>query len=260
MRNESVVGSVDETMWKSRNSDQGRRDRTLPDRDTPVEISGKHFVTGATITPPFPEELETAVFGMGCFWGAEREFWLTDGVRATAVGYAGGTTTNPTYEDVCSGRTGHTEAVLVVYDPAVVSFGALLKRFWEAHDPTQGMRQGPDRGSQYRSAIYTTTPAQQAEALSSRDRYGAELATAGFGEITTEILPATDFFYAEEYHQQYLARNLARGGIDLQEYYFGPVPPPAHPTAAEGYCGMEPTGVSCPIGLPVDAPDTKATT
>ena len=196
-----------------------RPEATAPSRieNTPIEISGRHFVTGAAITPPFPEGLETVLFGMGCFWGAEREFWLTDGVVATAVGYAGGTTRNPSYEDVCSGRTGHTEAVLVVYDPTVVSFGALLKRFWEAHDPTQGMRQGPDRGSQYRSAIYTTTPAQQAEALASRDRYGADLAAAGFGEITTEIQPATDFFYAEEYHQQYLARNLARGGIDPKD-------------------------------------------
>ena len=260
MRNESGVGSVDDIMWKSRNTDPDRSDRGLPDRDTPIEISGRHFITGAAITPPFPEGSETVVFGMGCFWGAEREFWLTDGVVATAVGYAGGATKNPSYEDVCSGRTGHTEAVLVVYDPTVVSFGALLKRFWEAHDPTQGMRQGPDRGSQYRSAIYTTTPLQQTEALSSRDRYGENLVAAGFGEITTEIQPATDFFYAEEYHQQYLARNLARSGIDPKDFYFGAVAPPTHPIAAEGYCGMQPTGVACPIGLHVDAQDTTATT
>jgi peptide-methionine (S)-S-oxide reductase len=150
--------------------------------------------------------------------------------------------------------------VLVVYDPKVVSFGRLLKRFWEAHDPTQGMRQGPDRGSQYRSAIYTTTPSQQAEALASGERYGEVLGAAGFGDITTEILPAGDFFYAEEYHQQYLARNLARAGIDPAGFYFGAVAPPAHPSAAEGYCGMQPTGVSCPIGLQVNAPDTQATT
>jgi peptide-methionine (S)-S-oxide reductase len=247
-------------MWKSRNTDYARNDRSLPDRESPIEISGRHFVTGAAITPPFPEGSETVLFGMGCFWGAERKFWLTDGVVATAVGYAGGTTKNPSYEDVCSGRTGHTEAVLVVFDPKIVSFGALLKRFWEAHDPTQGMRQGPDRGTQYRSAIYTTTAAQQTEALISRDRYGADLAAAGFGEITTEIQPATGFFYAEEYHQQYLARNLARSGIDPEEFYFGEVEPPAHPIAAEGYCGMQPTGVACPIGLHVDGRDTTTTT
>lgn len=242
-------------MWRSHNNSQSRTDRTLPDRDTPIGISGTHFVTGARITPPFPEGSQTVYFGMGCFWGAEREFWLTEGVVATAVGYAGGTTRNPSYEDVCSGRTGHTEAVLVVHDPKVVSFGSLLKRFWEAHDPTQGMRQGPDRGSQYRSAIYTTTEAQLVEALASRDRYAADLAAAGFGDITTEIVPAGDFFYAEEYHQQYLARNLARGGIDPKAFYFGEVAPPAHPIAAEGYCGMQPTGVACPIGLQVEAPD-----
>jgi peptide-methionine (S)-S-oxide reductase len=149
--------------------------------------------------------------------------------------------------------------VLVVYDPRVVSFESLLKRFWEAHDPTQGMRQGPDRGSQYRSAIYTTTATQQAEALTSREQYGTDLASAGFGEITTEIRPETDFFYAEEYHQQYLARNLARGGIDPNSFYFGATAPPAHPIAAEGYCGMQPTGVACPIGLQVDASDAAAT-
>jgi len=238
-------------MWTSRNTNEPRTDRILPDRDTTVAISGKHFITGAPMVPPFPKRLETVYFGMGCFWGAEREFWLTDGVFTTAAGYAGGTTKNPSYEDICSGRTGHTEAVLVVYDPAVVSFAALLKRFWEAHDPTQGMRQGPDRGSQYRSAIYTTTEAQQAEALASRDRYAANLAAAGYGDITTEIAPAADFFYAEEYHQQYLARNLARNGIDPQTFYFGEVAPPAHPIAAEGYCGMQPTGIACPIGLGV---------
>lgn len=238
-------------MWNTRNTNELPADRILPDRDAAIEISGRHFVTGAPMVPPFPKGLEIVYFGMGCFWGAEREFWLADGVFATAVGYAGGTTKNPSYEDVCSGRTGHTEAVLVVYDPAVVPFAALLKRFWEAHDPTQGMRQGPDRGSQYRSAIYTTTAAQQTEALASRDRYAADLAAAGFGDITTEITPAADFFYAEEYHQQYLARNLARGGLDPKTFYFGEVAPPAHPIAAEGYCGMQPTGIACPIGLGV---------
>ena len=229
-------------------------ERMLPDRNAPIEIGGTHFVTGATMTPPFPDGLETAYFGMGCFWGAERVFWVIDGVFSTAVGYAGGTTAHPSYEDVCSGRTGHTEAVMVVFDPEVVSYDDLLKRFWEAHDPTQGMRQGPDRGSQYRSAIYTTTDAQHAAAVASRDRYANELASAGFGAITTEIEPASEFFYAEEYHQQYLARNLARAGGDLQAFYFGESPPPSHPTAAEGYCGMEPTGVACPIGLDVEAP------
>lgn len=243
-------------MWKSRTNDDPDTDRTLPDREPSVEISGTHFVSGAPMKAPFPEGLETVYFGMGCFWGAERQFWLVDGVFTTAVGYAGGTTAHPTYEAVCTGRTGHTEAVLVVFDPEVVSFGALLKRFWEAHDPTQGMRQGPDRGSQYRSAIYTTTDSQQREAMASRDRYAADLAAAGFGAITTEIAPAPEFFYAEEYHQQYLARNLARNGIDLDVFYFGDVTPPAHPIAAEGYCGMQPTGISCPVGVDVEAEDS----
>ena len=246
-------------MWKSRNSEKPEGSRALPDREPSFEISGTHFVTGAPMEAPFPEGHETVYVAMGCFWGAERQFWLVDGVFTTAVGYAGGTTANPTYEDVCSGRTGHTEAVLVVFDPKVVSFGALLKRFWEAHDPTQGMRQGPDRGSQYRSAIYTTTEAQYHEAVASRDRYASDLAEAGFGAITTEIAPAPEFFYAEEYHQQYLARNLARSGIDLGVFYFGDVAPPAHPIAAEGYCGMQPTGVSCPIGTEVEATDSATT-
>lgn len=246
-------------MWGPRNTDGTKSGRTLPDREAQIEISGIHFVTGTPMKGPFPDGLETVFFGMGCFWGAERQFWPVDGVFSTAVGYAGGSTANPTYEDVCSGRTGHTEAVLVVFDPKVVSFGSLLKRFWEAHDPTQGMRQGPDRGSQYRSAIYTTTDAQLREALASRDRYAADLATAGFGAITTEIAPAAEFFYAEEYHQQYLARNLARNGFDLDEFYFGDIAPPAHPIAAEGYCGMQPTGVSCPIGVGVETGDTPTT-
>lgn len=243
-------------MWQSRTSSDQNSSRTLADRERPIEIGGTHFVNGAPMKAPFPDGLETVYFGMGCFWGAERQFWLAPGVFTTAVGFAGGATANPTYEDVCSGRTGHTEAVLVVFDPKTVSFGALLKRFWEAHDPTQGMRQGPDRGSQYRSAIYTTTDAQQSEALVSRDRYAADLAAAGLGDITTEIEPATDFFYAEDYHQQYLARNLARSGIDLRVFYFGDVAPPAHPIAAEGYCGMQPTGIACPVGVEVEAADT----
>lgn len=246
-------------MWKSRNTNGPNSSRTLPDREPSIEISGTHFVTGTPMKEPFPDGFETVYFGMGCFWGAERQFWLVDGVFTTAVGYAGGTTAHPTYEDVCSGRTGHTEAVLVVFDPKVVPFEAVLKRFWEAHDPTQGMRQGPDRGSQYRSAIYTTTDEQQREALASRDRYAVDLAAAGFGGITTEIEPAADFFYAEEYHQQYLARNLARGGIDLGAFYFGKVAPPAHPIAAEGYCGMQPTGIACPAGLEVESKDTATT-
>ena len=239
-------------MWNSRITPRRNTDRTIPDRDEQIRISVAHFVNGSDMTPPFAENLEVAYFGMGCFWGAEREFWMVDGVFTTAVGYAGGTTLNPTYDDVCSGRTGHTEAVLVAFDPDVVSYEELLKRFWEAHDPTQGMRQGPDSGSQYRSAIYTTTDQQLSEAMSSRDRYESGLSAAGFDAITTEITPLRDFFYAEEYHQQYLAKNLARAGYDLQAFYFGDTPPPKHPIAAEGYCGMQPTGVACPIGVGVD--------
>ncbi len=223
-----------------------------------MRINGTHFVKHTPTTPPFPAGMETAYFGMGCFWGAEREFWISDGVFTTAVGYAGGSTAHPSYEDVCSGRTGHTEAVLVVFDPDTVSFASLLKRFWESHDPTQGMRQGPDSGSQYRSAIYTTTEAQLAEALASRDAYAADLAQAGFGDITTEIIPIDRFFYAEDYHQQYLAKNLARAGLDIQTFYFGDTPPPKHPIAAEGYCGMQPTGVACPIGLGLETPSTES--
>ncbi len=239
-------------MWKSRLTPRTSTDRIIPDRDTMIKVTGPHFVNGSSMTPPFPENLEVAYFGMGCFWGAEREFWMASGVYTTAVGYAGGATMNPTYDDVCSGRTGHTEAVLVVFDPDVVSYQALLKRFWEAHDPTQGMRQGPDSGSQYRSAIYTTTDRQLSEATASRERYAADLSSSGYGDITTEIAPAQDFFYAEDYHQQYLAKNLARAGVDLQAFYFGDTPPPKHPIAAEGYCGMQPTGVACPIGVGVD--------
>jgi peptide-methionine (S)-S-oxide reductase len=194
----------------------------LPGRDTIMRVPETHYVNGHRIVPPFPAGLETAIFGLGCFWGAERIFWQTPGVYSTAVGYAGGYTPNPTYEETCTGRTGHTEAVLVVYDPEQVSFEQLLKRFWEGHDPTQGMRQGNDVGSQYRSAIYTTTPDQLEAALKSRERYQAELIAAGYDPITTEIREEPAFYYAEDYHQQYLGKN------------------------PNGYCGLGGTGVSCP--------------
>jgi peptide-methionine (S)-S-oxide reductase len=200
----------------------------LPGRDTPMPVPPTHHVNGHPLQPPFPDGLEQAVFALGCFWGAERKFWETPGVYTTAVGYAGGTTPNPTYEETCSGRTGHTESVLVVFDPEVVSYDELLKVFWEAHDPTQGMRQGNDRGTQYRSAIYTLDDAQAEAAAASAKAYGEKLAAAGYGEITTEIAPAGPFYYAEDYHQQYLSK----------------VP--------NGYCGLGGTGVSCPIGLTTD--------
>ena len=200
----------------------------LAGRDVPgFEIPTRHEVLGTPIQPPFPAGIETAVFGMGCFWGAERIFWQTPGVYSTAAGYAGGFTPNPTYKEVCSGMTGHTEVVLVAFDPAKISYEDLLKRFWEAHDPTQGMRQGADVGTQYRSAIYTTSDEQRVAAEASRDAYQRELSAAGYGKITTEILPAGPFYYAEDYHQQYLEK----------------VP--------GGYCGIGGTGVSCPIGLRV---------
>jgi peptide-methionine (S)-S-oxide reductase len=197
----------------------------LPGRADAMAVPPAHFVNGHPLTPPFPDGLETAVFALGCFWGAERDFWQTDGVYSTAVGYAGGFTPNPTYHEVCSGATGHTEAVLVVFDPNVVTYDELLKVFWEHHDPTQGMRQGNDAGTQYRSAIYTSSPEQQAAALGSRDRYGEVLRASGYGPITTEIEPAGPFYYAEDYHQQYLAKNPG------------------------GYCGLGGTGVSCPVGI-----------
>ena len=184
-----------------------------------------HLVLGTPITPPFPDGLESTVFGMGCFWGAERKFWQTEGVYTTAAGYAGGVTPHPTYEQVCSGTTGHAEVVLVVFDPTQVTYDALLRTFWEGHDPTQGMRQGNDVGPQYRSAIYTSSDAHQEAAEASRQAYQEELSAAGYGEITTEIRAAPEFFYAEDYHQQYLARN------------------------PNGYCGLGGTGVSCPVGL-----------
>jgi peptide-methionine (S)-S-oxide reductase len=202
----------------------------LPGRPTPIPTASRHFVNKNPLKGPCPQGLETAIFGMGCFWGAERKFWeLGDGIFATAVGYAGGLTPNPTYEEVCSGQTGHNEVVLVVYDPAKISYEQLLKTFWENHDPTQGMRQGNDVGTQYRSGIYVTTPAQRAAAEDSKAAYAKALAARRLGPITTEILDAPAFYFAEDYHQQYLAKN------------------------PRGYCGLGGTGVSCPIGAGVAA-------
>ena len=199
----------------------------LPGRSTPLKVPENHYVNGNRIVPPFPEGLEQAMFGLGCFWGAERKFWQLPGVYSTAVGYAAGSTPNPTYEEVCSGFTGHNEVVLVMFNPRQVSYETLLKTFWESHDPTHGMRQGNDVGTQYRSGIYTFDEDQQAAAIASRDQYAQALKKAGHGEITTEILAAPKFYYAEDYHQQYLAKN------------------------PNGYCGLGGTGVSCPIGLAV---------
>jgi peptide-methionine (S)-S-oxide reductase len=197
----------------------------LPGRTEPIPSPDTHFVSGRPIKPPFPAGVETALFALGCFWGAERRFWQVPGVWTTAVGYSGGFTPHPTYEEVCTGRTGHAEAVLVAFDPAAVSFGELLRVFWEAHDPTQGMRQGADVGTQYRSAIFAVTPDQAEQAVRSRTAYQEALVRAGHGIITTEIREAGPFYYAEEYHQQYLAKN------------------------PQGYCGLGGTGVSCPAGL-----------
>jgi len=199
--------------------------RALPGREQAIAVPERHFVLGTPLRPPFPDGHETAVVGMGCFWGAERVFWQAPGVYTTAVGYAGGFTPNPTYEEVCSGSTGHTEAVLIVFDPAVTSYEEILRLFWENHNPTQGMRQGNDVGTQYRSAIYVHGAAQEATATRSRDLYAEMLRASGHGEITTEIAPAGPFYYAEDYHQQYLAKNPG------------------------GYCGLGGTGVSCPIGI-----------
>ena len=198
--------------------------KALPGRETPLQVSGVHAVSGRSMLPPFPEGSEQIVFGLGCFWGAERLFWELPGVLVTAAGYAGGVTPNPTYEETCSGRTGHAEVVRVVFDPHEVDAETLLRVFWEAHDPTQGMRQGNDIGSQYRSAIYTTSDAQLGAARRSRDAYQFSLAQAGRGRITTEITPLKDFYLAEEYHQQYLHKNPG------------------------GYCGLRGTGINCPIG------------
>ena len=204
-----------------------RPERALPGRETPVPVPERHAVLGTPLRPPFPEGLEQLVVGMGCFWGAERIFWQLPGVFTTAVGYAGGYTPNPTYEEVCSAQTGHTEVVLVAYDPARISTEEVLRAFWEGHDPTQGMRQGNDVGTQYRSAAYWTTEEQRALVEATRDRYARELRGAGYGPITTELAPLGDFFYAEDYHQQYLAK----------------VP--------HGYCGIGGTGVACPVGVRV---------
>jgi peptide-methionine (S)-S-oxide reductase len=200
-------------------------DAALPGRSQEMRVPDRHEVLGTPLRGPFPEGVETAIFGMGCFWGAERIFWQAPGVYTTAVGYAGGVTPNPTYEEACSGRTGHTEAVLVAYDTADTSYEELLKLFWEGHDPTQGMRQGNDVGTQYRSAILWSGDAQRAAAEASRDAYQETLSGAGYGEITTELAQAGPFYYAEDYHQQYLAKNPG------------------------GYCGLGGTGVACPVGV-----------
>ena len=202
----------------------------LPGRPAPIPTAERHFVSGRSLREPYPEGLEKALFGLGCFWGAERKFWqLGDGIWVTAVGYTGGLTSNPTYEEVCSGLTGHNEAVLVVYDPRVVSYEALLRTFWESHDPTQGMRQGNDVGTQYRSGVYVFTPEQRRAAEASKRTFGEALQAKGYGPVTTEIVDAGPFYFAEDYHQQYLAKN------------------------PNGYCGLGGTGVSCPIGTGVAA-------
>ena len=202
-------------------------DEALPGRDHPMPVSERHLVKGTPLQPPFPDGMETAIFAMGCFWGAERKFWTAPGVYTTAVGYAGGFTPNPTYDEVCGGRTAHTEVVLVVFDPSVTSFDALLRIFWESHDPTQGMRQGNDAGTQYRSGIYYYEDAQREAAERSRDAFQEKLTAARFGAITTEIIPATELYYAEDYHQQYLSKN------------------------PDGYCGLGGTGVTCSVGVEV---------
>ncbi len=213
-------------MWfESKKMKMPSPDEALPGRSERMSVPAKHFVSGAPLKEPFPPGMEMAMFGMGCFWGAERKFWETRGVFSTAVGYSGGYTPNPTYREVCTGGTGHAEVVRVVFDPKVVSYESLLKIFWENHDPTQGMRQGNDAGTQYRSVIYAFNPTQQKSAEESRDAYQKKLSEAGYGRITTEIREAPEFYFAEDYHQQYLAKN------------------------PEGYCGMGGTGVSCPIGV-----------
>ena len=206
-------------------------ENALPGRAEPLSVPETHFVNGHRIQPPFPDGLATAVVAAGCFWGVEKQMWQHEGVYSTAAGYAGGFTPNPTYDETCTGRTGHTESVLVVFDPAVINYEQVLKAFWEEHDPTQGDRQGADRGSQYRSAVFTSGPEQMRVATASRDAYQAELGKAGYGAITTEIAPLDTFYYAEGYHQQYLAKN------------------------PRGYCPVHSTGVSCPVGLGVDAAD-----
>jgi peptide-methionine (S)-S-oxide reductase len=200
-------------------------EESLPGRAESIRIPNQHYVNKNPLQPPFPDKLEKAIFGLGCFWGAERKFWQLDGVYTTAVGYAAGYTPNPTYEEVCSGKTGHNEVVLVVFDPKVISYSQLLKTFWESHNPTQGMRQGNDAGTQYRSGIYVYSETQRKLAEASRDAYQQSLNKAGYGQITTEILDAPEFYYAESYHQQYLAKN------------------------PNGYCGLGGTNVACPIGI-----------
>jgi len=200
-------------------------EEALPGRDRPLAVAERHTVLGTPLAPPYPDGAQVAEFALGCFWGAERKFWQTPGVRSTAVGYAGGYTPNPTYEEVCSGQTGHAEAVRVVYDPKRIGYADLLTVFWEAHDPTQGMRQGNDAGTQYRSVIFVRSDEERRAAEASRDAYQRALTAAGHGEITTEIVPAGDFYFAEDYHQQYLDKN------------------------PRGYCGLGGTGVSCPVGL-----------
>jgi peptide-methionine (S)-S-oxide reductase len=216
-------------MWSRKPTSLPSAADALPGRGEPMPVPPAHFVTKHQLTPPFPEGLQRAMFGMGCFWGAERKFWQLDGVYSTAVGYAAGYTPHPTYREVCSGMTGHSEVVLVVFDPKLITFDDLLKVFWENHDPTQGMRQGNDVGTQYRSGIYYYDEDQRRAAERSRDMFQKRLIDSGFGAITTEILSAPEFYYAEEYHQQYLAKNPG------------------------GYCGLGGTGVSCPIGVSVSA-------
>ncbi len=216
-------------MFSRKPADLPSPQQALKGRPDPIPTAATHFVNGRPLKGPYPEGLELAQFGMGCFWGVERIFWKLPGVRVTAVGYAGGVTPNPSYEEACSGRTGHTEAVLVVFDPKLVSYEALLKTFWEGHNPTQGMRQGNDTGTQYRSAIYTYGEAQAQAAQASKSSYEAALKGRGFGQVTTEIKPAGEFYFAEDYHQQYLAKNPG------------------------GYCGIGGTGVTCPIGVAVEA-------
>ena len=213
-------------MWNHKKLELPSAEEALPGRDQAIAISGKHLVLGTEMRPPFPPGLQQAIFGLGCFWGAERKFWNLPGVYTTAVGYAGGFTPNPSYEEVCSGMTGHNEVVLVVFDPARISYARLLQEFWEAHDPTQGMRQGNDVGTQYRSGIYVFDDRQLQEARQSRDAFSAELVKNGYGIPTTEIIDAPPFYYAEEYHQQYLARN------------------------PNGYCGLGGTGVCYPAQEP----------
>jgi peptide-methionine (S)-S-oxide reductase len=230
VKRSTTLGSKEIIMFFMRKkSEMPKVDEALPGRTQPVASAGAHFVNGRSLQPPWPAGSQTAIFGMGCFWGAERKFWeLGAGVHITAVGYCGGFTPNPTYEEVCSGQTGHNEVVLVVFNPTEISFEQLLATFWENHNPTQGMRQGNDAGTQYRSGVYLTDPSQRAAAEKTRAAYGTAIAAKGYGPITTEIVDAGPFYFAEGYHQQYLAKN------------------------PNGYCGLGGTGVSCPVGLPAE--------